>query len=280
MHDLSSAPTVRLVAVSSRRHNAAESLARKLGGVAAVSPAAMAAHADLILLTVGDSELPQMANDDAFTPGLTVVHTSGALDLTVLQPAADRGAVVGSFHPMVSVVRNAAMPVQFEGAVVAIDAGEATGTGNSTVNAQLCALADALHMTPLVVPAAHRARWHAAATLVGNSSAALVTHAEQMLRDVPGDAAVRRAALLGLLSSVVRNLAALEPTAPLRSGISGPIARGNVPIVERHLAALQNGEQRAAYQHAASLVWLAVSPQLPPESRDALARLLATVDLT
>jgi predicted short-subunit dehydrogenase-like oxidoreductase (DUF2520 family) len=271
---------VRLVAVSSRRPDAARALANELTGVTAVTIPALAAHVDLVVLAVGDRDVDERANHEAWRAGITLVHTSGALDLTPLDTAAARGARVGSFHPMVSLPSALTRPSadqahRFAGAVAAID-------GSASVRTQLDTLALALGMTTVVVPAEWRTRWHAAATLVGNASAALSVLAEGMLAELPAAAHVRRDALTGLLGSVARNLRQLPDSTAAHAVISGPIARGDLDTVSRHLQAFVSLNRdsahlsRDAYRHAAALVLLATRDSLSPETRSALTTLLSS----
>lgn len=271
---------VRLVAISSRRPQAAAALAHDLRGVTAVSAHALAAHVDLVILTAADGEVRERARDAAWGAGLTVVHTSGALDLAPLTEAAARGARVGSFHPMVSLppalaVSSADQAHRFEGTVAAIE-------GDAGVRAQLDTLASALGMTTIDVSSPWRARWHAAATVVGNASAALAALAEQMLAELPASPRARREAVAGLLGSVARNLHALPEQTPAHAVISGPIARGDVETVTRHLQALVSPSRDAdhlslsAYRQAAALVLLATNDALPAETRRALTALLSS----
>lgn len=276
LHEAST-PACRLVAVSSRREGAVATVAAQLDGVMAVPTQALAAHVDLVLLTVGDPEVPVCAGDPAWTRGLTVVHTSGALGLRALDAAAARGAAVGSFHPLVPTTRSgiAAWPQgealsRFENATVALD-------GTEPVLAQLRGLAEALGARTVVVSDEWRARWHAAATLVGNATSALVALADRMLADLPMEPAERRHAMTGMLSRVAQQLATSDPDEPVARLIAGPVARGDTRTVQRHIAALSVGgqiEHLAAYQHAASLVLLAIDDTLPSEQRADLVTLL------
>ena len=293
-------PAVRLVAVSSRRPAAAAALAAELPGVTAVSTRALAAHAEVVLLTVGDGEVAAAAADEAWGAGLLVAHTSGALGLGALEAARRRGARTGSLHPLVAMTRDlVATPgfrARFAGAVAAVD-------GDGPSQAALSAIAEAVGMSTVPVSDEWRARWHAAATLAGNASAALVALAEQMLRPLPIAEPDARRALLGLLESVTHNLSAMPSAQPVAATIAGPVARGDAVTVQRHLQALgeANGgtgaasgageaggageaeiaggtidsAEATAYRHAASLILLAVGDRLPPESRASLDALLA-----
>ncbi len=264
---------VRLVAVHSRRADTGNSLAAELAGVAHVPISAMAAHVELVILAVADRDVATFAKDAAWSAGITVVHTSGSLDLTPLRAAAERGAAVGSFHPLVSfpsaLVSHAAQSERLAGCVAAID-------GDERVLTQLRTLADVLGMQAVHVGAEWRVRWHAAAAFMANASASLASLGDQILSSLPLEAHERRAAIAGLLGSVARNVAALPAENPLRAVISGPIARGDTETVARHLAELarvrgpenvapdSTPDALVAYRYASQLVTLAL--QLPPSS--------------
>jgi predicted short-subunit dehydrogenase-like oxidoreductase (DUF2520 family) len=268
---------VRLVAVHSRRADVGRTLADELAGVVHVPISALAAHVDLVILAVADRDVATFAEHNAWSAGITVVHTSGSLDLTPLRAAAERGAAVGSFHPLVSfpaaLVSHAAQSERFAGCVAATD-------GDERVLTQLRTLATALRMQAVHVGAEWRVRWHAAAAFMANASASLASLGDQMLSSLPLEAHERRAAIAGLLGSVAQNVAALPAESALRAVISGPIARGDTDTVARHLAELarsrgveNSGENVApdstadalvAYRYASQLVTLAL--QLPPST--------------
>ncbi len=276
-----SAERVRLVAVSSRREHEGRALAAELSGVTHVPVSALAAHVDLAILAVADRDVATFAGHNAWSAGITVVHTSGSLDLAPLHAATARGAATGSFHPLVSfpsaLAAQAAQAERFADCVAAID-------GDERVLAQLRSLAAALDMRAVHVGAEWRVRWHAAAAFMANASASLASLGDEMLSSLPLDAHERRLAIAGLLGSVAQNVAALPVDSPLRAVISGPIARGDTDTVARHLAELarvrimehdmerdmenvapdSTPDALVAYRYASQLVTLALHL---PESR-------------
>lgn len=263
---------VRLVAVSSRRTEAAHALANVLPGVTAADPYAMAAHVDLVLLAVADNGIAEAAAHPAWTSGLTVVHTSGVNDLTPLDAARARGARVGSFHPLVSIPRSDMRADRFTNASAALD-------GDASVLVQLESLARALGMDPVVVPAQWRARWHAAATLVGNASAALAALAEGMLEGLPVEPHALRGAFAGLLRSVSENIEQLDSEASTAAAISGPVVRADIDTVSRHLQSLRSEASSRnvdmdAYQLAANLVLRAAGDRISRQARASIEPLL------
>ncbi len=260
---------VRLTAVSSRRAGAAEALAATLPGVHAVPLRSLAAHVDLVVLAVSDTDVPVLAALPVWRDGQVLAHCAGALGADVIEVARQQGGAelarvhAGALHPMVSLPRGEDAPAHhFAGAVAAI-------AGDAIAGTALEALCATLALQPVRVQDADRARWHAAATLMGNAPAALLAHAEAMLAPLHLDPVTARRALLGLLDSVVRNLHALPPHTSARRAISGPLARGDTATVSRHREALASTPaERAAYDAATTLLSLALSPHANAPSHD------------
>jgi predicted short-subunit dehydrogenase-like oxidoreductase (DUF2520 family) len=98
-------------------------------------------------------------------------------------------------------------------------------------------------MRPFHVANSQRAQYHAAATIASNHLVALLGQAVR----VAHAAGVPPQALLPLVRASVDNVEALGAAAAL----TGPVARGDVDTVARHLDALPAGE-RHAYRALAS----------------------------
>ena len=91
---------VPVVALASRQAAAAQRLAGQLHGAAVLDAQAAVDSAELIFLTVPDDAIAPTAAALRWRPGQTVIHCSGATELTALQAAADAGAAVAGFHPL------------------------------------------------------------------------------------------------------------------------------------------------------------------------------------
>src|SRR5215813_9670383 len=95
-----------VVALTSRMAVAAACLADQLPGCRAVpSPLDVAELADLVLLTVPDDAIAVVTASLPWRAGQAVVHCSGASPARVLAVAGERGALYGSFHPLLSFSR-------------------------------------------------------------------------------------------------------------------------------------------------------------------------------
>ena len=188
--------------------------------------------AELIFLAVSDPAVTGLAEEIAATrslaPGAIVAHLAGALDLGAMAPLSRLGIAIGSFHPLVSI---ATRRHSFEGTAIAVDA--------SSPNAEAALAAAVTTVGGRVIrPRGDRARYHAAAAVAGNFPQILLEAAIRLLLGCGLTRDEARAALGPLLVSAARNAAELGPAA----GLTGPVARGDVEIVRKHLAAITDAQ--------------------------------------
>ena len=157
--------------------------------------------------------------------GKIFLHCSGSMGLEVLAPLQREGAHVGSLHPLQSFAGGA---TELAGVYMAMDGDEAA-----------CAAAQQIATTvgghPFQVPAAERAAYHAAACICSNYAVAVEALAQRLMSRWLGDEAAAWQALLPLFKGTAANL---ERTASPRTALTGPIARGDVTTVAKHLAVL------------------------------------------
>lgn len=186
------------------------------------------AEAELVLLTVPDDALRTLvaglADADVWRAGQLVVHTSGAQGIGVLDPAAARGVLPLALHPAMT----------FAGRPEDIDrlAGAPWGI---TAPDEFRAVAETLVLElggePVWIPETARPLYHAALAITSNHLVTLVNDA----LDVLGRAGVGEPArlLAPLASASLDNVLRLGDAA-----LTGPVARGDVATVARHLAEL------------------------------------------
>ncbi|MEV4556733.1 DUF2520 domain-containing protein [Kitasatospora sp. NPDC049285] len=211
------------VSAASRRR--AEAL---LPGVRLVTPPQVMAASDLVLLTVPDDALPDLvaglAATDAVRPGQLLVHTSGAHGVAVLEPATRKGALPLALHPAMTFTGTSVDVARLAGCPFGVTAPE-----------ELRPVAEALVVEmggePAWVPEEVRALYHTALAHGANHLVTLVAQAMELLRTAGvGEPGQMLGPLLG---------AALDNA--LRSGdlaLTGPVARGDVGTVRKHLAQL------------------------------------------
>jgi predicted short-subunit dehydrogenase-like oxidoreductase (DUF2520 family) len=204
-------------------------------------------HADVILLAVPDGALEGLARSLARVEpkkweGKVVLHTSGALDRSVLQSLAKCGAATGSLHPMQTFSGHrdpnlAGVVFGVEGAPRAIRAATS--------------IARALGGVPVTVEGKKKISYHAAAVLVAGLGLALAEGATQVLLSL---GFTRRRALQALLPLMREMLHSFEQQGP-HTAWTGPISRADYGTVALHANALrrQSPELQETYQALARL---------------------------
>jgi len=203
---------------------------RKFGESSVVLMKDAALDADVIWLCVPDREivpvverLVELRRD---LDGQTVLHSSGAMTVKILDLAKRAGASVGGIAPVCSFPTRD--PVSLSGVNFVVEA-----TSERT-RKKLSALVEKLGGAPLRVHSAKKVLYHAAATM---ASPLLVSAAH---------AAVQAAQLAGLAKSDAEAVVAALALGSLRNYVergsdqsfSGAFARGDAGTVELHLRAL------------------------------------------
>ncbi len=217
--------------------------------------------AQLCILAVPDSAVgPAMELvEDDLGPSTALVHCSGALPLTVFSTARTKRPV-GSFHPLVAI---SDPKDALAGHAVAL------ASTDRNLHASLERMALALGLSPLEVPETGRAAYHAGAVLSAGLLVALLDGAVSAFEEAGLDREVALKSLLPLSASALRGV----QSRGLEKGLTGPVVRGDVSVVQAHLESLP--PELGSLYRLLSRRTLRLTPALPPETRLALERLLA-----
>lgn len=214
------------------------------GRRAGLAPLALLPDADVVFLTVPDRLIAEVAAEGAtagwFRKGQVVAHTSGACDTSVLAAAEATGIHPLAFHPLQTIADPALGPSLFRGVVFSYQ-------GDPVAERLAVEIIERLGAIPWRLPPAARPRLHAVAVLSSNAlQALLAVLAEAVAGDAPPGEDGRSFALkaLGpLAETAVANVRRLG----LPTALTGPVERGDLPTVERNLAAL-DGLARQLYE--------------------------------
>jgi predicted short-subunit dehydrogenase-like oxidoreductase (DUF2520 family) len=217
-----------VVACASRSLPSAERLARRIEGCEAYATSAeAAAQADVVVLTVPDDALANVAQGIAWKPRHLAIHCSGALPAAAIAAAMDAGARVAGFHPIQTFADTVSGLANLPGSAVGVEAGD-------DVWPWLAGLARDLGTTALRISSEHRALYHAACVLTSNGTVGLLAVAANLWQALGVNRTDAVQALLPLLAGTVRNLETLG----IPDALTGPAVRGDVGTIDRHLAAL------------------------------------------
>ncbi len=204
----------------------AKQLARAAGSRAVVGLEGV--DAPIVWLCVPDGEIARAAAILAKTfagKRRIVLHSSGALTSDELEPLRKKGAAVASAHPLMTFVKRslpslAGVPFAIEGDAAAVRVARG--------------IVHDLEGEVYRIHKQEKSAYHAWGTFASPLLTALLAATEQVagLAGVKGKAARRR--MLPILLQTVANYGSLGAAA----GFSGPIVRGDVQTVRRHLGVL------------------------------------------
>lgn len=188
-------------------------------------------ESDLYLLTMPDSAIKETAAQYAALLSLRsnplVIHWSGALSSSVLSPYADFGARIGSIHPIKSFADPQRAADTFPGTWCGIEGDDIE---------QLAHIAKALGGVPFVIPQGKKLLYHGAAVFSSNYVVTLLSLGIRCLAEIGIEKEAAQKILLPLLESTYQNLT----KAPPEKALTGPIARGDINLVEDQFGDLCN----------------------------------------
>lgn len=203
------------------------------------------ARADIVLVATPDGVVGSVLRelgDAPLAPGAIVLQLSGARAPDGADDALRaQGGKVGSFHPLVPLADPAVGAERLRGAWIGI-------SGDGVAVAAGASLARRLGAQALTIPETPDARalYHAAAVFASNFPVVLAAVAERLFVSAGVQPASAGAAVRHLLASAVANVVVSTHVA---EALTGPIVRGDLATVERHLAALDaDVAARALYQ--------------------------------
>ncbi len=225
---------------------------------------------DVVILAVRDGELDGVAQALGDRPGAVAecwLHLSGVTPGLAIRRSQAVPRACGALHPLVALAgASGTGPL---GAFAGLD-----GDPEAVVVAH--ALAAACGLTPVVLAErGAKALYHAAAVTVAGHATALFAQGLQLMGLAGLSQADAHPALLALMRSTVENLA----LGPPERVVTGPVARGDLETVSRHLAALgAASEDIGLVYRALAREAVALSSRgggLDPETAERLLGLLA-----
>ena len=218
-----------IAAVSSRSRTSAKNLARAVDGCHVFnSNQGVADNAELIFVTTPDDAIASVVSQIQWHPGQSVVHCNGAASTDILQPAKEFGAQVGAFHPLQTFASAKQAIENIPGSTFAVEAEE-------PLLSTLKDMAAALDGHWVELKASDKVLYHAAAVIACNYMVTMVKLATDLWQTfaVPPHQATQ--ALLPLLQGTINNIDAVG----IPQCLTGPIARGDIGTIKKHLDALQ-----------------------------------------
>ncbi|MBV6273706.1 DUF2520 domain-containing protein [Alcaligenaceae bacterium CGII-47] len=215
--------------VASRQIESARRMAQELEACQAVELQSLVDGCDLVFITTPDAAIAEVARTLVWKSGQQVVHCSGATPVTVLQPAADVGALIGGFHPMQAFGADTQAAVDsLPGCTIAIEADTAS------LSTLLHGLAHCMGCVGLSLPPEARVRYHASGGYASQHIHVLMAEAVRLWQSWGATEEQALSALLPLLRGTLESLS----RSGVAAGMPGPISRGDGETVQQHRRAL------------------------------------------
>lgn len=228
--------TFRIHQVMARSPESATKAAEFIGTGIPVTMVADLEPADVFFLAASDDAITSLAKGMAerqglIQPGNLVFHAAGVLPTAVLAPLAAKGALIANLHPLRSFANPNMAAMSFQGTPCVID-------GDVEATALLTDAVKAIGGVPvsLKFSAEDKALYHAGTVLAAGGVVCVLEVATRCLiqAGMPPGQVVQLVTTLA--SGVVNNVAHLGAS----NALTGPVARGEVGTISRHLAALEN----------------------------------------
>ena len=212
---------------------------------------------DIVWITVPDDSIAHVARQLAGTrvwKGTLVFHSSGALSSDELASLRSKGARVASVHPMMTFVRGS-VP-NMDGVAFAVEGDPAAVRAAKAIVERLGAYA-------FPITKQNKVLYHAFGSFASPLVIALMASLEQVAKAAGIKADDIKGVMLPLLEQTLRNYLKHDAAA----AFSGPLVRGDVATVTKHLEELKRVPDARA-------VYVALSKgavrQLPVKNRIAL----------
>lgn len=224
---------------------------------------------DVIFITTSDNAISKVAkrlskfNDKYYNK--TIVHCSGTKSSSVLSSLQKQGARVAAFHPIQTFNKhskpNALNNIYFD------------VEGDDRAINLLYKLANILNSNVLEITPRAKPYLHAAAVVASNYLFALLEMTAEIgeMGGIDRDRSIQ--ALLPLVRQTVEN-ASMTPN--MEEALSGPIVRGDVETVKKHLNLLQSNPELYGLYKKLGQQTLKVTEKKKGDEREKLYKLLRT----
>jgi predicted short-subunit dehydrogenase-like oxidoreductase (DUF2520 family) len=185
-------------------------------------------NADVVFITTPDTDIEDtcsaISQNAGFADQAVVLHCSGALASSVLSSAKTCGAWIGSIHPLQSFASTDYRTDPFQGIIFSIEGEEPSVKIAKTIAADLGG-------TAVTLLTEAKTLYHASAVAASNYLVTLLDLAVQLMEE----AGVKRQDAFSLLKPLIEGTLSNMEKIGVRKALTGPIARGDVKTVKKHL---------------------------------------------
>lgn len=198
-------------------------------------------YADITFITTPDDVIQASCEVLSKNPFIKkmglVLHCSGSLTSEILNSIKEKECYIASVHPMRSFAKPELSVAQYEGTYCAIE-------GDPEAVIQVRYLFNAIGSITYEIDKLKKSSYHAAGVFASNY---IVTLAEQALSCMQV-AGVEHKMAMQIITHIMRGTVSnLEKTLSSVETLTGPIKRGDITTIIKHVAALTDKDQKNLY---------------------------------
>jgi ATP-binding cassette subfamily F protein uup len=199
--------------------------------------------ADITFITTQDTIIESLAIELAETkilkPESLVVHMSGILPSSILVPLKRKGLYIGSMHPLKAFCQKNQPEINaFHDIDCAIE-------GDKYAIEKLTAIANQLGANAFSITPDVKARYHAAAIMASNYLVTLAAEATTLFEKSGINKQTAHTLCTRLMQTSLDNL---KITDTAEQALTGPLKRGDIETIEKHLDAFNTPTTKTVYQ--------------------------------
>jgi predicted short-subunit dehydrogenase-like oxidoreductase (DUF2520 family) len=184
-----------------------------------------------------------LVSGGAVKKGHHLVHMSGALGLDILEPARELGARTACIHPLQTFADVPGAVRKMPGSVFAVT------TRDEETRKWAEDLVRTLGGEPVMLEEKDKTLYHIGAVVASNLLVALEHAAELVYQEIGMSREMALKALLPLIEGTVENL----KKHGTEKALTGPIARGDIGVIRRHLECMDREDRQQLLRVYASL---------------------------
>lgn len=197
--------------------------------------------ADITFITTPDDLISTtcevLSKNPLIKIGSIVLHCSGSLTSDALISIKEKGCFIASAHPMRSFAKPELSVDQYTGTYCAVE-------GDKDALPKVHSLFNSIGSITYEIDKTKKSSYHAAGVFASNY---LVTLAQQALLCMK-EAGVENEMAMQVITNIMRGTVSnLEKTLSPAQSLTGPIKRGDITTIMKHIASLTDIEQRHLY---------------------------------
>lgn len=197
--------------------------------------------ADITFITTPDDRLAEtsldLARSGQIKPGSIFIHCSGILTSDVISAVKLKDALVMSIHPMRSFADPALSVENFPGTYCATE-------GDIPALKKIEPFFESMGSINFQIAKDKKPLYHAAGVFASNY---LVTLAQEAVNCFIAAKVEKKMALRMIINLMKGTLSNLEKSMSPQEALTGPIERGDLATIKKHLASLSSDKQRLLY---------------------------------